>query len=144
MHGFDLSRFETAQHGVYADALLEIRAGRKQTHWMWFIFPQVGGLGLSETSVYFAITSLEEANAYLAHPVLGCRLREITDAILAQVPKDAVAMLGITDAKKFQSSMTLFASIAPHERRFSSSIDAFFDCTHDQETLCCLEVWRRA
>lgn len=111
---FDPERFVQAQRGVYDTALQELRAGRKRSHWIWFIFPQVAGLGMSATSRRYSLTGLEEARAYLAHPLLGQRLREATTALLAQ-RASASAVLGELDALKFRSSMTLFALADPAE-----------------------------
>ena len=115
----DLTRFRTAQdaHGTYRDALAELRAGRKRTHWMWFVFPQLAGLGRSPTAVYFAISSLDEARAYLADPVLGPRLVEAALAAADAPAASAEELLGDVDAVKLRSSMTLFAHAAPEEPR---------------------------
>src|SRR5438105_3165014 len=109
---YDLERFVSAQEGVYERANAELRAGRKRTHWMWFIFPQIRGLGTSEMSARFAISSLDEARAYLAHEVLGPRLRESTEIVAAQTGKTADDIFGYPDDLKFHSSMTLFSSAA--------------------------------
>ena len=112
---FNLERFVTAQdlHGTYDDAVTELRNGRKTSHWMWFVFPQIAGLGSSATAVAYAITSLDEARAYLRHPVLGPRLAECA-AILAQAPgRSAEQVFGGLDALKLRSSMTLFLRAAP-------------------------------
>jgi uncharacterized protein (DUF1810 family) len=106
-----LERFLTAQNGYYETALAEIKAGQKETHWMWFIFPQIKGLGYSEISQYYAIQSRSEAKEYLAHPVLGKRLEEISEALLDLKTNDPVAVFGEVDAQKLQSSMTLFWAI---------------------------------
>lgn len=110
----DVSRFVTAQDsgGTYASALAELRAGRKQSHWMWFVFPQVAGLGQSPTAVLYGVAGLEEARAYLAHPVLGARLVESCEALLGLGGTDPVAVLGGIDAVKLRSSMTLFSRAA--------------------------------
>src|SRR5690349_7212891 len=108
MADFDLSRFVAAQAPVYAEALAELRRGRKEGHWMWFVFPQLAGLGRSPTALFYAIGSLAEARAYLAHPVLGPRLRECTETLLAHRRRGAEAILGPVDAMKLRSSMTLF------------------------------------
>lgn len=127
---FELVRFERAQNhdGTYHRALAELRAGRKTSHWIWFVFPQAAGLGLSAMSERFAIGSLAEARAYLAHPVLGARLRECAAALLAlDQSADADSVLGPTDALKLSSSMTLFALAAPGEATFRRVLDRFFD-----------------
>ncbi|HEY9011419.1 MAG TPA: DUF1810 domain-containing protein, partial [Devosia sp.] len=103
----DLERFVRAQAGIYDRVLGELRAGEKRSHWMWFIFPQIKGLGMSEMSVRFAIYSLDEAKAYLAHPVLGPRLQECVEAVLAVQGKGADRIFGYPDDMKFRSSMTL-------------------------------------
>ncbi|MGN6444137.1 DUF1810 domain-containing protein [Amnibacterium sp.] len=132
----DLDRFRTAQdaHGTYPTALAELRAGRKRTHWMWFVFPQLAGLGRSTTAMYFAIGSLDEARAYLADPVLGPRLVESALAA-ADAPADSVeALLGGIDAIKLRSSMTLFAHAAPEEPAFRRVLDRWFDGREDEAT----------
>jgi uncharacterized protein (DUF1810 family) len=109
---YNLARFISAQQGVYARVLAELAAGRKQSHWMWFIFPQLQGLGSSATARHYAIASLAEARAYLAHPLLGARLRECTAIVNALEGKTARAVLGHPDELKFRSCMTLFAHAA--------------------------------
>ena len=143
MPAFDLTRFANAQRDLYDAALQEIKTGRKRSHWMWFVFPQVAGLGLSETSVYFAIASVEEAQAYLAHPMLGTRLREITDAMNATLESDPAVILGATDAAKFRSSMTLFNLIGPDEKCFDLALNKFFGGQLDEETVRRVEMWRQ-
>ena len=132
--GFDLDRFVVAQEGVYEKALAEIRAGRKQSHWMWFIFPQVAGLGSSPASQHFAIRSRAEAEAYLAHPVLGARLKECAEATLAVKDRSAEAVFGPVDAKKLRSSATLFADVSPHGSVFQRIIDLHFQGRADERT----------
>jgi uncharacterized protein (DUF1810 family) len=133
---YDLTRFVDAQnaHGTYEQALAELRAGRKTGHWMWFVFPQVAGLGSSPTSVRYAISSLDEAIAYLAHPVLGPRLMECVHALLALDGGDPVAVLGGIDARKLQSSMTLFDRAAPQEPWFRAVLDRFYAGREDSAT----------
>ncbi len=134
---FHLQRFVDAQEdaAIYARALGELRAGRKQGHWIWFVFPQIAGLGSSPMSVAYAIRSLEEARAYLEHPVLGPRLRESTEALLAAAPgTSAEAILGGIDAIKVRSSMTLFSRAAPEERLFADVLDRFYGGEADPET----------
>jgi uncharacterized protein (DUF1810 family) len=132
---YDLARFVTAQDPVYTTVLSELRSGRKQTHWMWFIFPQVAGLGRSETAQKYAIGSSDEAAAYLAHPVLGPRLRECAGLVAAIEDEDITEIFGSVDAQKFQSSMTLFADIAPDEAVFQSCLDQYFDGRADPATM---------
>jgi uncharacterized protein (DUF1810 family) len=134
---FLLQRFVDAQEdaAIYARALAELRAGRKQSHWIWFVFPQIAGLGSSPMSQAYAIRSLEEARAYLAHPLLGPRLRESTEALLESEPgASAESILGGIDAIKVRSSMTLFAHAAPEEQLFRSALDRFFAGEPDPET----------
>ena len=131
---FDLQRFADAQGGgVYHQALTELRAGRKRSHWMWFVFPQLRGLGRSETSHYFGLDGPDEARAYLEHPVLGPRLSECFEAVLA-APGSAEAILGSIDALKLRSSATLFARVAPEDRLFERVLDRFFDGQADPAT----------
>jgi uncharacterized protein (DUF1810 family) len=132
---YDLARFVAAQEPVYAQALGELRRGRKQSHWMWFVFPQLAGLGLSATSRHFAIRSLDEARFYLDHPLLGSRLRQCTDAVLVHAGKQAERIFGGIDAAKFRSSMTLFAAASDAEARFTAALQAFFAGEHDPATL---------
>ena len=126
---YDLERFVRAQdaRGTYAAALAELRAGRKTGHWMWFVFPQIAGLGRSETSRRYAISSLDEARAYLAHPVLGARLEESARALLELDGKAATEILGPVDAMKLRSSLTLFARAAPEQLLFRDVLDRYFD-----------------
>lgn len=126
---YDLERFVRAQdaRGTYAAALAELRAGRKTGHWMWFVFPQITGLGLSETSRRYAISSLDEARAYLAHPVLGERLEESARALLELEGKTATEILGPVDAMKLRSSLTLFARAAQEQPLFREVLDRYFD-----------------
>jgi uncharacterized protein (DUF1810 family) len=133
----DLQRFVDAQDagGTYATALAELRAGRKRTHWMWFVFPQLAGLGRSPTAQHFAISGLPEAVAYVEHPVLGPRLVACARALAEQRGADAVAVLGAVDAQKLRSSMTLFAQAAPGEPVFREVLDAYFGGEPDQRTL---------
>jgi uncharacterized protein (DUF1810 family) len=132
----DLDRFVTAQDagGTYEAAVGELRRGRKTSHWMWFVFPQVAGLGQSAISQRFAISSLGEARAYLAHPVLGPRLRESAAAVLATTDRSAVDIFGHIDAQKLRSSMTLFLRAAPDEAVFTEVLDRFFAGNADQAT----------
>jgi uncharacterized protein (DUF1810 family) len=123
---FDLQRFVDAQAHTYDDALAELRAGQKRTHWMWFVFPQVAGLGRSGMAQRFAIRDLDEAKAYLAHPVLGRRLVNCATALTALDTEDAEQVLGPVDALKLHSSMTLFAQAAPEEPIFREVLDHYF------------------
>jgi uncharacterized protein (DUF1810 family) len=131
----DLQRFVDAQRDVYAIALAELRAGHKRTHWMWFVFPQIAGLGSSEMARRYAIRSADEAAAYLAHPVLGPRLRECASAVAMHDDRDINAIFGHPDDLKFHSCMTLFADIAPDEAIFQACLDRFFDGAPDPATL---------
>lgn len=130
-----LQRFVTAQATVIDDVRVELRAGRKRSHWMWFVFPQLRGLGLSATAQHYGIASLDEARAYLAHPVLGERLRECVGLML-QVPEaDAHAILGSPDDLKFRSCLTLFALAAPEEPLFKQALERFYAGEPDPRTL---------
>jgi uncharacterized protein (DUF1810 family) len=133
---FDLQRFVDAQDGggTYAAALAELRAGRKRSHWMWFVLPQLAGLGRSATAQHYALSGLPEARAYLAHPVLGPRLVECARALVELDGADPVAVLGSVDAQKLRSSMTLFAAAAPEEPLFSRVLDQYFGGAHDPAT----------
>jgi uncharacterized protein (DUF1810 family) len=132
----DLERFVAAQDGgVYERALAELRAGRKVTHWMWFVFPQIAGLGRSEMAQRYAITSLEEARAFLSHSVLGARLREAASALLEVQGSSATDILGEIDAAKLRSSMTLFARADPAEPVFGAVLTRFFDGQEDPATI---------
>lgn len=134
---YRLQRFLDAQHagGTYDRALAELRAGRKRSHWMWFVFPQLAGLGRSPTAQAYAVGSLDEARAYLAHPVLGARLRECARALL-DLPTDLTAgeILGEIDALKLRSSMTLFARAAPDEPVFQQVLDRYYGGVADEAT----------
>ena len=133
---FDLERFVLAQDagGTYRQALEELRNGLKQSHWMWFVFPQVAGLGQSPTSRKYAITSLAEAEAYLRHPLLGPRLVESANAVAAHTGLSAVRIFGGIDAQKLRSSMTLFLRAAPKEPAFQEVLDRYFDGSPDPTT----------
>jgi uncharacterized protein (DUF1810 family) len=134
---FNLRRFVEAQDdsAIYARALAELRNGHKQSHWIWFVFPQIAGLGSSPISQAYAIHSLDEARAYLAHPTLGPRLRESTEALLANDPSlSAEEILGTIDAIKVRSSMTLFTTADPSEPLFSKVLDRFYAAEPDPET----------
>ena len=130
-----LQRFVAAQDGVIDQVQDELRAGRKRTHWMWFVFPQLAGLGSSPTAQHFAIRSLDEARAYLAQPVLGPRLRECCEALLAAPTADAHAIFGSPDDLKLRSCLTLFSAAAPDERLFRDVLDRFHGGAPDPRTL---------
>jgi uncharacterized protein (DUF1810 family) len=134
-NGFNLQRFVDAQAPVYERVRRELKVGRKESHWMWFIFPQIAGLGQSPMSVRFAIASLDEAKACLAHPVLGARLRECAQLTLDVEGKTARDIFGSIDEIKFRSSMTLFARAAPEEDIFQRCIDKYFAGASDPATL---------
>jgi uncharacterized protein (DUF1810 family) len=133
-----LQRFVEAQDKAYDRALDELRRGRKTSHWMWFVFPQVAGLGNSAMAQRYAITSLHEARAYLEHPILGARLREATEAMNAHVGRTAREILGSPDDAKFRSCMTLFEIAAPEEPCFATALTAFFEGSRDPRTLAAL------
>lgn len=135
---FDLERFVTAQARDYEIALREVRAGCKRSHWMWYIFPQIQGLGRSETAQYYAIQSTEEAKAYLAHPILGMRLQEISIALLGLATSDPQAVFGYTDSLKLRSSMTLFYQVS-HYFVFERVLKKFFGGELDKNTISILE-----
>jgi uncharacterized protein (DUF1810 family) len=132
---FALSRFVLAQSGTYDIALAELRAGRKRTHWMWFIFPQLVGLGRSAMAERYGITDLGEARAYLHHPLLGGRLREATAAVLNHRDRTARMIFGVPDDLKFCSSMTLFALAEGDGSIFGEALDAFFSGKPDPGTM---------
>jgi uncharacterized protein (DUF1810 family) len=132
---FNLQRFVDAQEAVYEQVRREMQAGRKESHWMWFIFPQIAGLGHSPMSIRFAIASLDEAKAYLAHPVLGVRLRECARLTLDVEGKTARDIFGSIDEMKLHSSMTLFARAAPEEDVFHRCLDTYFAGHSDPATL---------
>ena len=130
-----LDRFVAAQAPVWDAVAAELAAGRKASHWMWFIFPQVAGLGRSEMARRYALAGLAEARAYLGHPLLGPRLGRATDLMLTHAGTPAEAILGGIDAVKFRSSMTLFAAAAPETPRFAAALRVFFDGVPDSVTL---------
>jgi uncharacterized protein (DUF1810 family) len=131
---FNLDRFVKAQDAVLAHVRAELRAGHKRTHWMWFVFPQLAGLGRSGTARYYALASLDEARAYLAHPLLGPRLIECTSLVNAVEGRSANRIFGSPDDLKFHSSMTLFALAQPDEYAFSDALRKYFDGTPDRLT----------
>lgn len=137
----DLSRFVDAQRPVYDSALAEIRAGRKRSHWMWFVLPQVKGLGFSSSSEYFGIGSLAEARAFLDHPVLGARLVECTEALLAHEDRSATSIMGSPDDLKLRSSLTLFSLVEPQGSVFHRGLERFFEGQPDELTLDIVRKW---
>ena len=132
---FDLNRFVKAQEEVYPRALAELKLGRKRSHWMWFIFPQIDGLGYSSTAKFYAIKSKDEAKTYLDHPLLGKRLMECAEALLKIEGKSATEIFGYPDDLKLRSSMTLFASVSPADSAFSRVLTQYFGGELDQRTL---------
>ena len=135
----DLERFVAAQEPVYDQVLAELRGGRKRSHWIWFIFPQLDGLGRSPTARFFAIKSCSEARLYLAHPLLGARLRECTEALVALPDPSISEILGFPDDLKFRSSMTLFSELSEPGSVFAIALDRFFGGQPDDRTLQLLE-----
>jgi uncharacterized protein (DUF1810 family) len=131
----DLQRFLRAQEGDYATALSEIKAGRKRSHWMWYIFPQISGLGFSSTSVYYGIKSLDEAAAYLQHSILGKRLLEISEVLLSLEGQNATAIFGQPDDSKLKSCMTLFSRVPGSPAIFQQVLDRFFYGLADERTI---------
>ncbi|ABR58950.1 DUF1810 family protein [Sinorhizobium medicae] len=132
---FDLERFTAAQEGSYPAALAELRAGAKHTHWMWFIFPQIAGLGRSPTAIYYALPGLPEARAYFGHPLLGRRILECTEAVNGVRGRSALEIFGRPDDFKFRSSMTLFEAAAPEADAFARALDFYFNGVRDPKTL---------
>ncbi len=138
MDPYDLERFVAAQGPIYRQVTQELRRGAKRTHWMWFVFPQLRGLGRSATAEHYGIASEDEARAYWRHPVLGPRLTECTELLLAITGKTAVEVLGSPDDLKLRSSMTLFERVAPEEPIFAQTLERFFDGHRDERTLALL------
>lgn len=136
---FELSRFISAQEGAYARALGEIRGGSKRSHWMWFIFPQIDGLGSSATARHYAIRSAGEARAYLSHPILGKRLRECASALLAVEGRSASEIFGYPDDLKLRSSMTLFEAVSDPDSPFSQVLGRYYGGERDGATLRLLD-----
>lgn len=136
---FDLRRFLDAQQGNYARALAELLSGRKTGHWIWYVFPQLKGLGFSQASQFYGLSGLEEARAYLAHPILGPRLRDCVAAMLMTNVRSAESVLGHVDALKFRSSMTLFSCAAPGDPLFAKALARFFAGGEDAKTLALLK-----
>lgn len=137
---YHLNRFLEAQERAYTPALAELRQGRKRSHWIWFILPQLKGLGWSSMSERYGILGLEEARAYLAHPVLGPRLVDCVNALLAHAGTPAAAMLGGIDALKFRSCLTLFACAAPDDPVFEAALNCFYAGEPDPKTLHLLQA----
>lgn len=135
MSSHDLQRFLDAQQPVYTDALKELRAGRKRSHWMWFIFPQIEGLGRSETARFYALANMDAAKAYLAHPTLGQRLLDCTNTMLTHKRRTAHDILGSPDDLKFRSSMTLFMAASEKGSPFERALQQFYGGEPDQATL---------
>ena len=131
----NLQRFVDAQEPVYASVLAELRDGRKRTHWMWFIFPQIQGLGSSQTSRRFAIASRDEAHAFLRHPLLGPRLLQCTALVNGQQNRSAHEIFGSPDDMKFHSSMTLFDAVSPGDTPYRQALDRYFKCVPDDATM---------
>ena len=139
---YNLDRFKEAQRRDYAEALAELRGGRKRTHWMWYVFPQIKGLGRSSTAQYYAISGLGEAQAYLADPMLGARLLECAQALLGQDNRDPHAIMGSPDDLKLCSSMTLFEAAGEGDARwhpFSAVLEEFYGGRRDRKTLALLQ-----
>ena len=137
---YDLDRFVRAQEHDYGNALSEIRSGRKRSHWMWYVFPQLDGLGVSATSRRYAIRSAGEAEAYLRHPILGPRLLEIAEAAVEIVGRSAVEVFGSPDDMKLRSCATLFATVTPAGSVFERLLDRYFGGRPDAETLRLLNL----
>jgi len=136
---FQLNRFVSAQERVYEGVLEELRDGQKRSHWIWYIFPQIEGLAYSSTSKYYAITGIEEARQYLDHPVLGVRLMECTQILLAIEGRSISQIFGYPDDMKLRSSMTLFAQVSAPRSVFVRVLDKYFNGEHDDKTLRILE-----
>jgi uncharacterized protein (DUF1810 family) len=137
---YDLDRFLRAQEDDYEQALSEIASGRKRTHWMWYIFPQINGLGFSSTSKRYAIKSIEEAKAYLDHPVLGPRLLECAEAVLRVEGRSATEIFGSPDDMKLRSCATLFACVSPRGSVFDRLLAKFYQGRRDEKTLQLLRI----
>ncbi|MFL6302313.1 MAG: DUF1810 domain-containing protein [Candidatus Sulfotelmatobacter sp.] len=132
---YNLERFVSAQQAIYPQVVSELRAGYKTSHWMWFVFPQIRGLGRSPISLEYAISSREEAAAYLQHPILGPRLKECTRLVLALEGQSTEHIFGSADEMKFRSSMTLFAQVSPDDDIFARALQQYFHGVPDQLTL---------
>jgi uncharacterized protein (DUF1810 family) len=136
----NLQRFVLAQESCYQQALAELQSGRKQSHWMWFIFPQVEGLGFSSTAQRYAIKDLAEAQAYLGHPILGPRLITCTEAVLGVEGRSALEILGSPDNLKLRSCATLFAQVSPPKSVFERLLEKYFQGAEDEKTLALLSA----
>ena len=132
---YDLKRFVDAQAHDYSQALEEIQAGRKRSHWMWYIFPQIDGLGFSATTKRYAIKSVDEAKAYLAHPILGPRLIEIAEAAVSVEGRTAIEVFGSPDDLKLKSCATLFSHVTPPDSIFARLLDKYFQGERDHQTI---------
>ena len=132
---FDLERFTAAQSPVWESVVQELRAGRKETHWMWFVFPQLASLGRSSTAKHYGLSGLAEARAYLAHPLLGPRLRQVCEVLLQMPPTAATEIFGEVDAMKLRSCLTLFAAASPQEDVFARCLERYFGGAPDTLTL---------
>jgi len=137
---YDLHRFIEAQNGIYEQALAELKTGRKRSHWMWFIFPQIAGLGTSSMAEKYAIRSAEEASAYLSDPILGSRLLRCVEAVLDINDRSAHDIMGAPDDLKLRSSMTLFAAVSDHGSPFHKAIERFYDGKFDERTISILSA----
>ncbi len=137
---FDLNRFTSAQEGSYVTVLAELKNGQKRSHWMWYIFPQIDGLGHSPTARFYAIRSCDEARAYLRHPVLGTRLVECAETLLSLTGRSAAQIFGFPDDMKLRSCMTLFAAVAEPPSLFDRVLDRYYDGVRDAATLRILGV----
>jgi len=141
---FNLGRFVDAQAKDYSRALAELRAGKKQTHWIWYVLPQLRGLGTSSYATFYGIGSAQEARAYLAHPILGPRLRECVVAMSALVGQSAEQVLGLVDAAKFRSCLTLFHAVDPEDAAFSEALENFFAGVPDERSIALLKLPQNA
>jgi uncharacterized protein (DUF1810 family) len=141
---FNLNRFTSAQEGIYNRVLAELKNGEKRTHWMWFIFPQIDGLGFSSASKYYAIKSIEEARHFLSHPALGKRLLECAEAVLAVEGRSVAEIFGYPDDMKLKSCMTLFVSVSDAHPVFVRVLEKYFNGEHDARTLQLLEQLERS
>lgn len=136
---YDLDRFISAQEGIYESVLAELQNGEKRSHWMWFIFPQIDGLGFSATTKYYSIKNKEEARHYLNHPVLGPRLLQCTELLLAIEGKSVREIFDFPDDKKLNSSMTLFATVSDPDSVFAHVLEKYFDGERDERTTSLLD-----
>lgn len=140
---YNLNRFVEAQQNTYHIALSEIKQGKKQSHWMWFIFPQVKGLGFTDYNIYYAIQDIDEAKAYYQHPILGSNLIEITEELLKIEKKTALEIFGKPDERKLKSCMTLFARIKNSNPIFQVVLNKFFDGLQDERTIDILNIKKK-